>query len=217
MSFTTLLSCELVSKGDKPLVRTARGRLSYPVIFEPKAMANDDSTGSPKLRYSTTLLFPANADLTALMDACYAVAAKKWGEQWQKKFPKLPMPWHATTDENQDGIPHYTKIGVDPKAFPVFIRTGSNADFGRPGVVNAQAQTVGAERADQVYPGRWARLTVQPYAYERSNKKGVSLGLQNVQLLEDDEPLASMRRAASSEFEAVPISDSADALFGGAS
>jgi hypothetical protein len=210
--FTTLLQCELITKGDKPVVRTARGRLSYPTVFEPKAMENDEA-GKPKLRYSTTLLFPANVDLTALKDACYAVAAKKWGDKWREKFPKLPMPWHDSTSENQDGVPHCQKIGIDPKAFPVFIRTGSNAEFGRPNVITAKAQHVGSDQAEQVYAGRWARLTVQPYAYERASKKGVSLGLQNVQLLEDDEPLASMRRAATAEFEPVEIAESADSFF----
>lgn len=208
--FTTLLKCELISKGDKPVVRTGRGRLSYPTLFTARA-----SEEGGTLRYSTTLVLPPAVDIDVLKEACFAVAAKKFGESWKTKYPKLPMPWHNSTDENQDGIPHWQKIGIDPKAFPLFLRTGANADYGRPNVVNAQNQPLGSDRQDQVYAGRWARLTVQPYAYEHggSKKKGVSLGLQNVQLLEDDEPLAAMRRAAETEFEPVQVSSDASELF----
>jgi hypothetical protein len=211
--FTRYLVCEVAPGGKKHDLVTARGRLSYPHLFKPSAGMGDGG-GEGALRYSTTLLFPDNADISLLQETCYLIAAEKWGAKWREKFPKLPMPWKNSTDENQNGIPHYKVIGIDPKEFPVFIRTGSLADFGPPKVVEPDPRVrVGSDRADEVYAGRWARLTVQPYAYERPSKKGVSLGLQNVQLLENDEPLGSMRRAAEQEFSPVELEESADSFF----
>lgn len=206
MTFTTHLACQKVTVGGKDFIRTCRVRLSYPTLFTPKAMA-----GTDKLKYSVTGLVPANADLTALKEECYAAAAKKFGPKWKEKFPKLPMPFHKTTDENQEGTPHYKKIGINPEEFPFFIRTSTNADDDRdpPGVVTHAGDPASK---DQVYAGRWAMLSVQPYGYEQSSKKGVSLGLLGTMLLERGDRLGG-GFAAKELFEPVEISESADALF----
>lgn len=198
-----LNSCEITSRGKRVNVRTARGKLSYPAIFQPSVQQNED--GSERRKYGTSLLFPKGTDLSALEEAVDLVAKERFGPDVAKKYPKLRKPFLKTSD--------FPNIGADAEQYPVLIRTSANTEYGRPGVVDAQNRAVNEDRADQVYAGRFARLTISVFAYDRAGNKGVSFGLSNVQLLDDDEPLSAMRRAAESEFEAVPISGDASDMF----
>jgi hypothetical protein len=40
---------------------------------------------------------------------------------------------------------------------------------------------------EEFYPGCWARVTCNPYAYNRKGNAGVAFGLNNVQKMKDDE------------------------------
>lgn len=194
---------EITSKGKRVTVRSARARMSYPAVFFPSTQQNED--GSERKRYGTSLLFPKGTDFAALEEAVDTVAKEKFGADYAKKFPKLRKPFLKTSD--------YPNIGVDADQFPVLLRTSSDAQYGRPGVVDAQNRPVSEDKADQVYAGRWCRTTLSVFAYDRAGNKGVSLGLNNLQLLADDEPLAGTRRAPDSDFEAVPISGDASEMF----
>jgi Enterobacter phage Enc34, ssDNA-binding protein len=214
--YTTYLACELIRDGEKPQVRTPRGILSYPYLLEPSSQDSED--GTTKLKYGSTHIYQADADLTLLKETCYAVAAERFGNSWKTKLPNLHMPWHDSTAKNRNGVPHFEKIGIDPALFPIFIRCGSLASFGKPVVVttvNNQLVHLSKDDADQIYPGRWARLAVSPYAYgdAKSTNKGISLGFEGALLLEDDEPLVARRLSAEQQFEAVPTSESASAMF----
>ena len=67
-----------------------------------------------------------------------------------------------------------------------------------PGVVDGQLRDVTDER--DAYAGRWAIISVNTYGYDNVSK-GVALGLQNVQLRQDDDGFSS-RVNAKNEFEA---------------
>lgn len=188
--------CEITSKGPPVRIRTAKGLLSYPKLFTP-----EDG------KWSVSLLFPKSADLSAFNEAVDLAAKDKFGPDYAKKYPKLKKPFLNTADS--------PSIGADPEAFPTFIRTSTKAEGNNktpPGVVNHKMDPVTAE-SGEVYAGRWAMLTLSVKGYDTDGNKGVTCYVNNVQLLEHGTPLGGGRVQASSEFEAVPISDSADALF----
>lgn len=202
-------SLNVCSKTKSGNILTAKGRLAYPALFKPHVQQDDD--GKETAKYQASLVFPKAADLAVLAAAVEDCAKEKWGADYKTKF-KVRKPFLKTED--------YPKIGADAAAFPVFIRANANPDKGKPQIVNAQMQNVDESKADQVYPGRWARLSLRVYWYDhKKGGKGISFGLQNVQLLDDDEPFAAMRVAADQEFDAmegVAAGDggaSTDALF----
>jgi hypothetical protein len=184
---SALLKCRRAASGN---VITAEGRMAYVSLFKPTLPKGE--TDKSKERYQTSLVFPKAADLALLNEAVEACAVEKWGPDYKKKF-KVKKPFLKTED--------HPKIGLDPAEFPVFIRTNSPS---RPQIVTATMKVVNDDQAEQVYSGRWASISVRPYTYDHpTGGKGVSLGLQNVQLLRDDEPLAATRVAAEAEFEPV--------------
>ncbi len=195
------------------VVRTPRGRLSYAHVITP--FRQEGPEGLSKLRYSTSLCFPKEADLTILQGIVEARAALRFGTDYKKKFPKLKLPFYQTSD--------FPAMGIDPDAFPTFIRTSSDASSGfpPPTVVDEGREPVKEDRAAMAYSGRWAILVVSTFAYPRTDaagghgNKGVSLGLQGVQLREDAERLGGGGSLAQDDFSPVPVSESADALFRG--
>lgn len=190
-----LTKCEKSKSGN---VITAKGRLCYPNLF--KAVLPQGETDEAKKRFQASVVFPTDADLALLAEAVEAVCVEKWGPDYKKKF-KVRKPFLKTED--------HPKIGVEAAEFPVLIRTNSPT---RPQIVRADKSVVGEDQQDEVYAGRWARISVRPYAYDhKTGGKGVSLGLQNVQLLDHAEPLAAVRPAADEEFQQVEVAGGAGA------
>jgi hypothetical protein len=176
----SLLKATLLDTGD---IVTPAGRLMYGAFFEPRVMKGE--TDMSKAKYSATLLLPAKADLTAIEEAIEEASAGKKGK-W--RHPLLD------TADNE-------RLAEYAEEFPVFIRCNSKY---RPDVIDRHKESVRQENeSDEVYNGRWARFTVRPFFYDAQMNKGVSLGLQNVQLLQHDEVLAGGRISASSQFDAV--------------
>ncbi len=189
----------ITSKGKGINVRTAKGRLSYPQVFSPR----EDNSGTPK--FSASLLFPKGTDLSGLHEAIDLAAKEQFGLDYAKKHPKLKTPILKTAES--------PAIGANPEEFPVFIRTSTKADSGKP-----VPQVVDREKAPvtdlhEVYAGRWARLTITVKGYDRDGNKGVTCYLGNVQILEHDDKLGGGGGSASSEFEAVPVSGDASDMF----
>lgn len=197
----SIKKCTLTSTGKRIEVLTAEGRLSYPNLLQPGTQTNPD--GSTKERYSTSLLFPVGTDISALEEAIDLAAKAKFGNDYKKKYPKFKLPILAVSD--------YPAIGVDAEAFPTLIRTSADPQYGKPDVVNMKLAPV--TDPGQVYAGRWARITVTVFAYDKAGNRGVSLGLNNVQLLRDDEPLGGGRVKANKQFDVVGTSDNASDVF----
>ncbi len=186
-------------------VITPAGRLAYPHLFV--ATLPQGETDEKKKRFQTTMVFPKNANLDLLNQMVEDAAAGEWGPGYKAKH-KVKKPFLRTED--------HPKVGVDAAEFPVMIRTNSPT---RPQIVRANKSPVTEAEAEEVYAGRWARLSLRAYTYDhKTGGKGVSFGLQNVQLLDHDEPLAQVRPAAEDEFDAADVgggdsAKSADSLF----
>ena len=59
------------------------------------------------------------------------------------------------------------------------------------------------EVPNELYSGRWARVTINPYWTSNKKNPGVCLGLQNVQLLRHGENLGVAIPDAEDEFDSV--------------
>lgn len=184
---------------------TPAGRLCYPNLFQ-KTLPQGE-TDQSKARFQTSMVFPKTADMKLLSAMVEEAAEGAWPKYKEKKI-KVKKPFLRTEDS--------PRIGVDPEAFPVLIRCNTPS---KPQVIRHDKSNVTEAEADEVYAGRWARSSLRAYTYDHpTGGKGVAFGLQNVQLLQHDEPLGAMRPAAEDEFEAAEIeggdgAKSADSLF----
>lgn len=187
--------CKLSPSG---LVITAKGRLMYPHFFKPSMPRGE--TDQAKAKYQATIVFPQDADLSILEKAMLDKILAKWGADWKRKV-KVAIPIKNSAD--------YPKmLDQDEAGFTRFIRTSSS---NQPQVVDAANNKIGEDRADIVYPGRWAKLLIEPWCYDRPDSKGVSLEIKGAQILEEDERWGAGRVAVENEFEAV---QSVEDLFG---
>lgn len=182
-------SCKILSSGN---IRLPRARLYYPHFFKPQMRKGE--TDLDKARYQTTVLLPKGVEMAILLKAVEDAAVDKWGADYAKKM-KVKKPFLKTDEQ-----PKMAELVED---YPVFLRLNSKQ---KPGVVFASGATCDESKDHEVYGGRWAFVSVRPAAYEVDGSKGVSLFLQNVQLLEDDERLGGGRVSAEAEFESAEVS-----------
>lgn len=152
-------------------VVTPKFRVSFPQLFEPRAAAEGQE---PK--YSITMLFDEDADLSELKESIKEAVREKWGDKPPKN---LRNPIRDQGEKEYDGY---------IKGRP-FIRASSKL---RPGVVDAQVQPI--LEPSEVYPGCYARASVRAFAYDVAGNRGVAFGLLNVQKLADGEPLGTRTR-----------------------
>ena len=160
---------------------------SYVTVLEPKP----DQKG--KLKYSVTILVPKS--LTKSLDPLKAeavrVAKEKWGAKGEAILAaaKNPMIHDGDTYVGTSGEPDPSYKGN------WFIRMRTDR---KPQVIDAKKQPVFTD--DDVYSGCLLRVSGNVFAYEREGNRGVTFGLNNVQVLEKRARLDG-RKAAEDEFE----------------
>lgn len=169
--------------------KTPEFRVSFPHVFEPHS-----GFEGQEAKYSITMLFPKNADLSEMKKAAFNAAVEKFGpkENWPKKF-RLPF---------RDGNEKSDQTGY---ADTIFVSASCKGDR-RPGVVAADLTPITKED-NSFYAGCYARATLTAFAYDTAGNKGVSFGLNNIQKLRDGQPFSGRKRAED-DFEAV--SDGSD-------
>ena len=170
-------------------ILTPEFRASFTYVFVPqKAM----EAGKPD-KYSVTMLFPKNADLSALKKAATDALQEKFGSRLADpvKGPalkaRLRSPFRDQGEKTYDGyVPG-----------SIFVTATSK---NKPGLVDQNLQDI--VDPSQFYSGVYARATLRAFAYEQAGNVGVSFGLQNIQKLRDGESLSG-RLKAQDEFEPV--------------
>lgn len=183
---TDLNKCRVAASGN---IITAKCRMSFPNLFTAKPFEDGDD----KKFFSLSLLIPGTADISLLKQAAEKCAKEKFGD---KMPPKLKNPFLKAGD---------IASSAEFEGWTL-IRTKTLA---KPGVVDAAGKNV-IDEAD-AYAGRWAVVSLRPYAYDHpKGGKGVSFDLQNVQLLDHDDPLGNSKPRAESEFEPVDVAENAD-------
>ena len=171
---------------------TPKGRMLYPALFKPRAMKGE--TDPKKAKYQATLLFPVGCNFDAIRAAVKEEMEENVPAK-QRATTKLRLPFLKTADQ-----PRFAEYADD---YPVMLRFNATL---RPDVVTPKGDRAVTEdeAADEVYSGRWARVTCRAFFYDHpTGGKGVSLGLQNVQLLDHADPMAGGRVRGTAEFEAV--------------
>lgn len=177
---------------NKPtFVVTGTTRLSYANLTRPYAREGQD----PK--YSVTLLIPKHDTATlqrinaAIEAATLEGVAGKWGGQ---RPPIIATPLHdGDGGRPSDGTP----FGDECKGH--YVMTASSKQ--KPEVVDANLNPLINE--SEIYSGMYARVSINFFAYNSSGKKGVGVGLGNVQKIQDGESLAG-RTSASDDFGGAP-------------
>jgi len=182
---------------------TPEGRVSYSNVFKPR---RNDLSG--EMEYDITLIFPKDADLTALKQAAFEALKDKfgpnkdaWPDNLRQPFRKCRDKWKKDRETGQDIVPQGME---DPDAVFITAKT-----IMKPGLVDAALQDIIEPR--DFYGGCWARISVRPYAYDKKGNRGVSLGLRNIQKTRDDEAFGDGYAKPQDEFEAVAGASSSGA------
>jgi len=134
-------------------------RISYPALFKPTSMDGN------KPKFQLTMVFPKGADLKAMNAAAVKAAKEKWGSVPDK----LKKPFLDGDEEENEQL-HGT----------IFIRATTKY---KPGVITASREPVLEADEHLVKAGYWARAIVNAWGWTYGKKKGVSFGIQHVQLL----------------------------------
>lgn len=165
-------------------VTTDRARLSFTHLFEPYA-----NNPGQEAKYSVTVLVPKSDIATKQRIDAAITAAKHQGVSkcWNGVMP----PVVATAVHDGDGVrPNGEPFGEECRGHWVFTASSKQA----PQVVDLNLNPI-INQAD-VYSGCYARVCVNFFPYNSNGKRGVGIGLNAVQKLEDGEPLGGRVSAA---------------------
>jgi Protein of unknown function (DUF2815) len=143
---------------------------------------------SGALKYSVTLLIEPNDPMIPMMKEAIKEAAV---EKWADKIPKgLRNPIRDGNEKEYAGF-----------AGHLFVSCNSD---NKPGVVDAAAKPITEEK--HIYSGCWARVDINFFGYHKAGNQGVACGLNNIQVLGDDDAFTG-RQDASKVFSAVVSAD----------
>lgn len=170
------------------------GVLSFPHLFKPRA-----PTPGADERYSTILIFDENAQNTPefkkMKKAAYDAAKAKWGEKTDQMIQngQIRMPFRDASEKSQ-------YAGFDQGK--VFISPWSKQ---KPDVIDGRLNAV---IESDVYPGCMARITYNAFAYENSGNRGVSIGLNNVQIADFTTPRLDGKKSGQDDFDTLDAAES---------
>lgn len=166
-------------------VVTGKVRLSYVALLEPKAFEGQEA------KYSTVILIPKTdkATIKKIQDAQKAAyeAAKNGklkGIKWERVKTTL-----RDGDEDKDTEEHPEYAGH------MFMSISSKT---KPQIIDKYKNKV--DSAEEVYSGVYARVSLNAYAYNTAGNKGISCGLNNVQIVAPGDYLGG-KTSAEADFD----------------
>jgi len=176
----------------QPIV-TPEFRLSFPNLVTPQSFEGGRPT------FSITMLFPKDADISALKDLAREAATKRWGTD-QDEWPKgMRLPFRDGDEKSYAGYEDCT-----------YVRASANEDR-KPGTVDAAGQPIINPGVD-LYGGCYARAYVNAFAYDKAGNRGVAFGLIHVQKLRDGDAFGASAAPASEVFGTVPGAESGEGV-----
>ena len=150
-------------------LNTPYATLSFQSLFQPSNQFNE-----PQAHYEATFLFdPAQQKspaYKALQDAVIAVAKEKFPSTPLKSL-KMPFKDAGANAGKYDGF----NVG------DTSIKARSTK---KPGVVDARLQEI--LLPDEVWSGQLVRANVVPFAWTHTGRKGVSFGLNHLQIIQSE-------------------------------
>lgn len=158
-------------------VITGKVRFSYCNVWEPKAMSDNDT---PK--YNVSILIPKSDTKTIEAVKKAIEAAKQAGKaKISDKNGKI-LPDTALKLPLRDG--DLERPDDEAYAGCYFINANSTR---KPGIVDKDSNKIMMQ--EEFYSGCYGRASINFYAFNVQSK-GIAAGLNNLQKLEDGEPLA---------------------------
>jgi hypothetical protein len=176
-------------------INTPYATLSFANLFTPRPRGE----GLPV--YSCSLIFDQQQQKSpaykALQNACIETAKKEWGDNVVLK--QLKMPFNDAGEKAYDGYePGHTYISPWSK--------------NKPGIVDAQRQDI--LLPDEVWSGQLVRANVVPFAWSHTGKRGVSFGLNHLQVIQSEgRQRLDGRPAASSAFDDGEVNEKGNEPF----
>lgn len=168
-------------------VITPNATMSFPQLFVPKPRAQG---GEPV--FSVALLISEieqkSPKWKAIQDAVRQCAVDEFGANVKMESLQLPF---RNAGEKADKYAGY-EDGV------IVINPWSKK---KPGVVGPRLEDI--LTADEVYAGQIVRAQITPFAWSNTGRKGVSFGLDNIQIVKLDAPRIDGRAPANKVFDAV--------------
>lgn len=182
----------------KTRIVTGVVRLSYAHIWEPYTF-NDNDKG----KYSCSILIDRNDrktidDIESAINAAIDEGIAKFGG---KRPPRatLKLPLRKGFEERPDD---------DAYKDCYFLNCSST---NQPQIVDQHVQPILDQ--SQVYSGCYVRVSLSFYAFNRNGNKGVAVGLGNIQLVKDGEPLGG-KHSAEDDFNDFDNTASDDDILG---
>jgi ssDNA-binding protein len=173
---------------EKKCTVTHEFRLSYPSLLEPKAFEDQEA------KYSCVALFPKETNLGVPAEGqAYSlrrIVKNAKIEMWGKDESEWPENIRSPF---RDGDKKKGDNGEPPDGYADSIYcTFSNKK--PPGLVDQRRRKI--EDESMLYAGCWCRAEVIAFAYDQKGNKGVSLSLQNIQKVRDDDSFSGKRDAS---------------------
>jgi hypothetical protein len=159
-------------------LNTPVGRLSYPHLFT--AQTNDQGDE----RFKTAIFFAEGADLTEMQNAAMTVAKARWGDEVVQLIRANKVRWPFRSDA----------ADVKERGYPEGSTFVNMSAKNRPGVVDANVADV--LDVSEAYAGRDALINATAYTYDVSGNRGVTFGVNHVQLLGHNDRLDGRKAAA---------------------
>lgn len=168
---------------------TPEFRVSFPYVMTGQEKDQVKNGVVEKVvKYSVTMLFPKDADLTILATLVNNVIAEKFGPD-KTKWPKIRKPFRDQ-GEKADKYKGY-------EAGAVFSTATSNQ---KPGLLDVTGKRI--VEPSEFYAGCYAVATVRAFYYKNTGNEGIAFGLSNIMKTRDGENIGG-RLSAEEEFKAV--------------
>lgn len=168
-------------------VITGKVRFSFVSVFEAKAFQE----GLPP-KYSVMLLIPKSdvGTIKRIRTAIDAAAQKGLSTKFGGKMPNVLQTTlkDADVDTDRDGTVFAEKWDYTKGHYILNASTKN-----QPQIVDAQLNPI--INPTEFYSGCYGRASINFFAFNNSGNKGISAGLNNLQKLEDGEPLGSFSTA----------------------
>lgn len=163
---------------EKCRILTPEFRVSYPHVFKAQAVKPTD-----KPKFSITMLFPKDGDVSVVKEAIKNAKLAKYGSK--ENFPEELQSPVINGD-----LPKY----ADKEGYKGHwvIKASTNEDQ-RPGVVDASVQPI--LDPSQFYPGCYARAYVYATCWEYMGREGVMFILDHVQKTRDGKSFGGKKPA----------------------
>jgi hypothetical protein len=192
-----------LTKDEKSLMAVVTGdlnspaRISYAKIFKPE---RNDLSG--KDEYSCMILIPKSdtQTVTAVKQAIKLAIKGKFGD---KQPNGLRIPVRDGDKDGVGGVPSGAQAGQAPYGDHYFLNCKNTQP---PQIVDQKRRPFLTE--DGVVSGDYVRVSINAFAYDNKSK-GVSFGLNGIQLVRKGEPLGSSF-SAQNVFQDIPEQEDAN-------